>query len=139
MLLRFIEQLRTKPKDVRNRYAFVVASGTTAIIAILWMLTLPAHFAEDEVVATSDTDGILTRFFEEARTNTANIFNAFQSDDVPAPEAVVPEATSTQEANVVIPTLTEENIRDVKKEEEVQIQAPRTVRIATTSSAVTSE
>lgn len=39
-----LEHIRTKPKEERTRYAFLVASIVTGIIAMVWITTIPARF-----------------------------------------------------------------------------------------------
>lgn len=39
-MLRKIEELRTRPKAVRNRYAFLIATGFTGIVIVFWGLGL---------------------------------------------------------------------------------------------------
>ena len=44
MILRAIENIRQKPKAVRQRYAFVTAATFTAIVTGIWVISLPARF-----------------------------------------------------------------------------------------------
>jgi len=44
MLLRVIESIRKKPKAVRKHYAFVVTILFTAMVAGVWMMSLPSRF-----------------------------------------------------------------------------------------------
>ena len=45
MLFQFLDNLRQKPKQVRNQYAFGFALCSTVIIAGVWSLSLPSRFA----------------------------------------------------------------------------------------------
>ena len=45
MLFQFLDNLRQKPKPVRNQYAFGFALCSTVIIAGVWSLSLPSRFA----------------------------------------------------------------------------------------------
>lgn len=44
MILRAIENIRQKPRSVRQRYAFVTAFIFTAVVTGIWSLSLPARF-----------------------------------------------------------------------------------------------
>lgn len=63
MLLRTIENIRQKPKAVRQRYAFVTAVAFTAIVTGIWSLSLPARF-------TAVQEGVIT-VSPEITTQTA--------------------------------------------------------------------
>jgi hypothetical protein len=65
MLLRLIENVRQRPKAVRQRYAFISAVTFTAVVAGVWTLSLPARF-------TAVQDGINVAP-PEAVTQTANV------------------------------------------------------------------
>lgn len=45
-----IESLRTKPKQVKNQYAFWIAFTVTALIALAWAFTLPGRFRNELVL-----------------------------------------------------------------------------------------
>lgn len=53
MLFRTLDNLREKPKAVRQRIAFLTAISFTLVIGGIWTLTLPARFA-DETLAQSE-------------------------------------------------------------------------------------
>lgn len=44
MLLRVIDKIRQKPRAVRQQYAFVLAVSFTAVVTLIWSLSLPARF-----------------------------------------------------------------------------------------------
>jgi hypothetical protein len=48
MLFRILDQLRARPKGVRQRYAFASALIITLLIGGVWSLTLPARFAQTD-------------------------------------------------------------------------------------------
>ncbi len=45
MLLDYIERLREKPRAARKRFAFMCATVVTSVVALGWVVTLPARFA----------------------------------------------------------------------------------------------
>ncbi len=108
MLLRFIEHVRTKPKPVREQYAFAVALGFTGIIAMVWLAVLPGRFADNtEEAAHAPFAGLLAQVKEETGNlglQAAGIFN-----NAPLPEsgtsttAVAPTSTAEGFADPMIP------------------------------------
>jgi hypothetical protein len=55
MLFQFLDNLRTKPRQTRERVAFLTALSFTLIIAGVWTLTLPARFTEQSGVVSTGT------------------------------------------------------------------------------------
>ena len=64
MLLRAIENVRQKPKAVRQRYALVVAVAFTVVVTGIWSLSLPGRF-------TAVHDGMMTAS-PEMKSQTAS-------------------------------------------------------------------
>jgi len=60
MLLRTIENIRRKPKAVRQRYAFVTAATFTLLVAGVWSLSLPARFnaVQQGVIITASPERV---------------------------------------------------------------------------------
>ncbi len=54
MLFRTLDNLRQKPKAVRQRVAFLTAASFTLILGGIWSLTLPAKFSSSEILAQSE-------------------------------------------------------------------------------------
>jgi hypothetical protein len=53
-----IEALRKEPRHVRKRYAFWIAFALTAVVAIMWAVTLPSRFDHEEAPAQpADSSG----------------------------------------------------------------------------------
>lgn len=81
-MLKKIEALRKKPKEVRNRYAFSVALLVTTIILVVWGSTLPARLAPEsvEVAAQEKTEESSFQKYKEAFSSllsrTAEQFSA---------------------------------------------------------------
>lgn len=42
----FLERLREKPSHIKAQYSFFGAFGVTTIVAVFWVTSLPARFAE---------------------------------------------------------------------------------------------
>lgn len=54
MLFRTLDNLRQKPKAVRQRVAFLTAASFTLLVGGIWTLTLPAKFTSSELLAQSE-------------------------------------------------------------------------------------
>lgn len=55
-MLRHIEELRKKPKAVRNQYAFTIALSLTLLIVAVWAISLPARLSFEEPVIAKEAD-----------------------------------------------------------------------------------
>ena len=70
-------RIRTKPKEERVRYSFLVASITTGIIAMVWMTTIPARFTTHAITLThkqekKDTPSGVSSIFDSVKDQFAN-------------------------------------------------------------------
>jgi len=87
MLFKILDKIRTKPKTVRNQYAFGVASVFTAILVVIWSLSLPAKFSDVNMAIKEDNNGIpfsglLAQFknkFNDAKKSVATVLQATSS------------------------------------------------------------
>lgn len=117
--------IRRKPKHVRQQYAFWSAAAVTAVIALVWTISLPSRF-EDASAPAADTayTGAFARFIGEAKENFANVFSAQQPQEptptepsatttaaTGTPFMLTPRATSTTEKEVRIDTTTTKEVR----------------------------
>ncbi len=124
-----LDRVRRKPKAVRTQHAFFTAVAITGLIAVGWLVSLPAQFEEvDIAVADSEQDeaSVFTGMFagvSNALSEVTDRFEGAQSNG----ESVV--STSTQD------TLNIEALIN----QPVAVPAPKppveAVRIATTSAA----
>lgn len=74
-MLKKIEELRKRPKHVRDRYAFVSALVFTSAVAMIWVVSLPARFSETpEVGLADDQNGSFSRALEDVQGQMANVF-----------------------------------------------------------------
>jgi len=89
MLFKFLDTIRSKPKHIRDQYAFGIAIFCTLAIGGVWSLSLPARFSgTSNVAALAST------------TNAAPFANFFtqlknQFSGVTDPVDIVPVATTT--------------------------------------------
>lgn len=92
-----LEELRRKPKPIRNLYAFWGAVLLTALIGGIWLLATVVKFS-----ATETTEGI---------TNTTSAFSQFIDrlkdgfkEEPPAATSTEPKATTTVPKNTTSAT-----------------------------------
>jgi hypothetical protein len=73
-----IQSLRSKPQHVRTQYAFVIALLITAVIAAIWMTTLPARFSGYGKVQKEDsaTKEEFSNFVSDAKTQFGNVIES---------------------------------------------------------------
>jgi hypothetical protein len=89
-MLKKIEALRNQPKHIRNRYAFWTALLITACIALVWTLSIPARFENEEVTVTqtNETPGVFSRSFGDMRDAVSTYIDTmryrveYKSDEV---------------------------------------------------------
>lgn len=135
MLLNWIEQTRKKPTSVRRRYAFMGAAAVTSIIAITWMISIPAQFngLSESVEEGQQSASAFAGFFGDLKNQATGLFSNES-------EEPVPETASSTDASVVLPELHEETVQKIKeKATTTQKPQPRRVLIATTSSSSTGD
>lgn len=81
-MLKKIESIRKKPKEVRQRYAFWYAIGFTAFIAVFWVSTLPSQFSFLAEVSTQgeqeQVQGGVSRSFADLRASLMGGVDAFR-------------------------------------------------------------
>ncbi len=109
----WIDRLRQKPKAVRDQYAFFAAAGIAGVIAMIWVATLPNHFArmvEPTTGPEQEAVGAFKRFFTDAKLNLGAIVTSTLIKST-STEAVA--TTTPLPAGLVIPTLEEETIQQV--------------------------
>lgn len=78
MLFQILDNIRNKPKHVRDQYAFGIAVFCTLVIGGVWTLSLPSRFAPESQVAalaSSTNAAPFTNFF----TQLKNQFKAVKS------------------------------------------------------------
>ena len=83
-----LDELRQKPKAVRNRYAFWGAFLVTSLIALVWVVSLSVKFGANEPEPKSEkqaSGGAFSQFLREAKDNFNTAVDTFEE------EAGVPE------------------------------------------------
>lgn len=124
-MLRKIESLRKQPKQVRNRYAFWVALSVTAVITLVWVITLPDKISDFEVGVSDDTRNELSTFANVINDIKGNVVESFADlRDAGEEVATTTPSSTTQDFSVLL---------KATRTEETRVQ--QEVLIGTTSSA----
>ena len=79
-MLKKIEALRKKPKNIRNRYAFWIATIATLVVVVVWGTTLPTRFAQ--TAENTSTSAGLDEFgnaLGEISSNLSDTLNSVRS------------------------------------------------------------
>ncbi|OGG41630.1 hypothetical protein A2837_00590 [Candidatus Kaiserbacteria bacterium RIFCSPHIGHO2_01_FULL_46_22] len=115
-----LEELRKKPKAVRNLYAFWGAVILTGLIALVWTLSLYAKFNKIDTPSfkeANDTTGAFSQFIEKTKQKFLNGDSPASPTEVPpnivstsSPQTASSSASSTK-AQFRIATTTEEKVQ----------------------------
>lgn len=137
-LLSKIEDLRTQPVSVRNRYAFLIALTLTLVIVVLWATTLPSRLNND-VIAESDAQQ------REPEVGIGESFGIFAND---MKEKLSEVTSQFRQADVATgtPTTTPSNVLDIEAllassserallEEQLASSTPETIATTTATSS----
>jgi hypothetical protein len=124
----FLNELRHKPKRVKDQIAFLGASVVTGCIALVWLVSLQAQevvaVPEDSIESLEESRGAFAQFFGTARTQLANVFSGAEEELLAT--TTLPQATTS---SVIVPQLTPETARRLN---------PTPILIGTTSPGTTS-
>lgn len=137
MLARFIRRVRSKPKAVRDQYAFMIAAGFTVLIGGVWLWQLtdrpPAEVLTDEPTTSS-----FSNIIDEAGDRLSNVTDVISSQTATSTNqsAEIDSLLNASSTNVI--DLAATNATSSASTNPVSpISQPRTVRIATTSASTT--
>ena len=95
-----LEELRQKPKSVRNQYAFWGALFLTFAIGAVWVVALSVRFGGEPVVPNEikENSGAFSQFYDEATANLSEIFSTIKNPPTDA-ETAVETASSSEDAS----------------------------------------
>lgn len=134
--MEWLRELRTKPKSIRDQLAFAGAATITALIALVWGISLPSHFSNleaEEAGPEEEAIGAFAQFFSEAKDRMAAALVASDESGVATGTASSSSDSVAEGASqVVIPVLEAETIEAVTK------PVGRPILIETTSKPITS-
>ena len=97
MLFKYLDHLRTKPKEARQRVAFFTALALTLVIGGVWSLTLPARFANTGDLASAEGTRPFAGFFNGLKDQWGTLRN--QASTIAATVGTT-TATSTEMINI---------------------------------------
>jgi len=86
MIKKTIGKLRRQPKSVREGVAFWVASGFAFVVFSVWILNMPARFANMTLVSSDETKESES-FFDELKNQAASVVDALPGSDT-SPDSV---------------------------------------------------
>lgn len=132
MLIRAIENIRQKPKAVRQRYALVTAVTFTAIVTGIWSLSLPARF-------TAVQEGVVTASPEITSQTASAPFSGVWTEfkERLFKRGGESTTTSTTESSAVVSTSTNES-QEPAKPDSVSLPSGSTIRFGTQTEDTTS-
>ena len=84
----FWYHIESKSSSVKSRYAFGVAGAVTMLIAVVWVSTLPARFAQKdipEITKGEDTKGF-SQLLSDTKNQLGNIIEGTKKTEVPQVE-----------------------------------------------------
>ena len=135
MIRRWIQELRHKPKPVRDRVALSIAGSATAFVFLSWLYVTPGKLGE---VATEvrEQPGTFSLLFDRVREQTAAVVdgvNAFNRDAAENNEEImVPTSTMSHTLNTAAATSTTTASSSIPTTNNT-----RAIRIATTTASST--
>lgn len=100
MLFKFLDTVRSKPKHIRDQYAFGIAIFCTLAIGGVWSLSLPARFAGDSNVASvvnSTNAAPFANLFTQLKNQFSGVAETI-SESLPATTTPDSIASTTQAA-----------------------------------------
>ncbi len=152
MLFKILDHIRSKPKHVREQYAFSIAIFCTLLIGGVWTLSLPARFVGETQMASlaSSTNAApFSNFFTQLKQQFTSVKKGIDELKVASTTTTLTAASSTEAALEL--QISRENIENIKDKQttgsssefqfETQIKAttttqatkPQAIMIGTTS------
>jgi len=130
MLLRTVRSIRSKPKELRDQYAFWIAVIVTAVVALPWFFGLPdrlqSEAAETQSVPMfSSLIDTATDRWSQATEGLPDIEAVIEAE--PTPATTTPEVDMVAAFSTTSPTTTPTSTPRTMRE----------VRIATTTTSTT--
>ncbi|OGG85704.1 hypothetical protein A2392_02795 [Candidatus Kaiserbacteria bacterium RIFOXYB1_FULL_46_14] len=116
-----LEELRKKPKGIRNLYAFWGAAILTLVIGFVWVLSLSTKF--DKIDTSSfkevgDTTGAFSQFIKKTKLRFSNDTSTTTVESSEAPletstssPQVTPPSASSSKTQLMIATTTSEKAK----------------------------
>ena len=135
-MLKKIEELRKKPKAVKDMYAVYGAVLVTLLVGGFWVMSLPTKFASFESnneIIKEDNRGGFARAAADIKEQVANSFGSLNSLKNVVDGEETFEDASLPEGTIDIESLLASSTR-FKKADKATTSIQKVIKIATTSS-----
>jgi len=115
--MQFFRNLQRKPKNVRNRYAFALASTFTGVVALVWFVSTASQISQSnngEMASNDNGESPFSNLIKQSKEQLANLKGS--ADDsgtkkIETEQSVDGVATNTNPMNI---TLSEEEIANLR-------------------------
>lgn len=143
MLFKTLDNLRTKPKVVRDQFAFMVAVVFTILIAAIWALSLPSRLeritAGEQATTTTPFAGFFSQFKSQFSHPAETVATTTVASDGTS-AASTTEAALTLDLSSTTKAALESSGTTIRfSSTTIQSGGGRPILIATTSSATTTD
>jgi hypothetical protein len=82
MLIKFLRNLQSKPKNVRNNYAFGIATSFTGLVALVWFMGTVNQSALTGAEVTVNEEGTLfSNLIKQSKEQLANLKSVTKTED----------------------------------------------------------
>jgi hypothetical protein len=130
-----LEELRKKPRALKEAYALWGAVALTALVALVWTVSLPTRISDTdalEISGETQAAGAFSQFLDQIKTNVSETWNQGKAA-LSGPESMsstTDQASSTPEATVSGNATSSLNGPDVI----IATSSSSSVKVATSSS-----
>lgn len=136
---KLIENIRQKPKQVKDQYAFYGAAMITFVIAVIWVVSLPVSFETTGKVEPDETERpAFSIFFDQVKGQFAGLREDLQDVASSARQletATVTDGVSVSSTTSVVNSIEEAITNSMNKppQAENEVISPKYVLIGTTT------
>lgn len=131
-----LDEIRRKPRSVRERYAFLGALSATGLIAAVWLVATFVNFSSNDPfsdMGDQQTAGAFSQFFSDLKEDAGNIWQGWSAS---GPTETASSSTSTNELiEAASPASLAATSTPVATSTKPAATSARAVLIATSSSA----
>jgi hypothetical protein len=94
---RFFQNIRKKPKSIRNNYAFAIAGSFTVVVMMIWVVSQPNDgiFTGGGKLSEEEKNSPFSTFIKESKEQMASLKGAFSDGVSNLEETNTPVATSS--------------------------------------------
>jgi hypothetical protein len=94
---KFFQNIRKKPKSVRDNYAFAIAGIFTVVVMMIWVVSQPSDgiFTAGNNVSQVEKNSPFSTFIKESKEQMASLKEAFSDKAISSEAENTPVATSS--------------------------------------------